>query len=145
MYKIFKKFSVTTEHLRNKAKQCENGYLPGCSGHDVINTGSLKAIEGGGHGYGVCTHVLEKQPVADLQVGQLPLLHNAVEPITSRAPNTAWVNVLIRLGLLQEIELQVSLGEEQQSKVFGGQTHFHTLGSKGLTLAWSYRTQLKEP
>lgn len=81
-------------------KWVPKSYLPGCSGHDVINIWFLEAIEGGGRSYSVGTHVLEKQPFAHLHVRQAALLHNAVEPITGRAPNAAWVHALIRLGFL---------------------------------------------
>ncbi len=68
-----------------------------------MNIGFLEAIEGGGCGYSVGTHVLKEQPVAHLHVRQAALLHNAVQPITGRAPNAAGVHALVRLGFLGEI------------------------------------------
>lgn len=63
----------------------------------------LEAIEGGGRGHRVGSHVLKQQPVAHLHVRQAALLHDTVQPITGRAPNTARVHALVRLGFLQDI------------------------------------------
>lgn len=65
-----------------------------------MNVRSLEAVEGGGSGHGVGTHVLKDQPVTHLQVRQVTLLNNAVKAITCWAPDTAGVHDLIWLWLL---------------------------------------------
>lgn len=61
---------------------------------------SLEAVEGGRGGHRVGAHVLEDQPVAQLQLGQVALLHDAVEAVARWTPDTAGVHFLVRLWLL---------------------------------------------
>lgn len=75
-------------------------YSPGRAGHDVVNVWSLEAVEGGGGGHSVGTHVLKNQPVADLHVRQVTLFNNTIKAITCWAPDTAGVHDLIWLWLL---------------------------------------------
>jgi len=76
-----------------------------------VHVRSLEAVEGGGGGHSVSTHVVKDQPVTHLQVGQVTLLNDAVEAVASRAPDTARVHDLIRLWLL----IDRKRGEAQKS------------------------------
>lgn len=79
----------------------EKGHnIPGVARHDVVDVRSLEAVEGGRGGHRVGAHVLEDQPVAQLQLGQVTLLHDAVEAVACRTPDTAGVHFLVRLWLL---------------------------------------------
>lgn len=75
-------------------------YSPGGAGHDVMDVWSLEAVEGGGSGHGVGTHVLENQPVAHLHIWQAALLHDTIQAVACWSPDTAWVHGLIGLWLL---------------------------------------------
>lgn len=75
-------------------------YSPNRATHDIVNVWPLEAIESGRSRHSVGSHVVKDQPVAHLQVRQLALLNNTVEPITGWAPDTAGVHDLIRLWLL---------------------------------------------
>ena len=82
-------------------------YSPGRARHDIVDVRSLEAVEGGGGGHSVGTHVLKDQPVTHLQVGQAALLNDAIEAVTRRAPNTAGVHGLVWLWLLLGGDTQV--------------------------------------
>lgn len=75
-------------------------HVPGVAGHDVVEVRSLEAVEGGRGGHRVGAHVLEDQPVAHLQLGQVALLHDAVEAVARWTPDAAGVHFLVRLWLL---------------------------------------------
>lgn len=79
------------------------------AGHDVVEVRSLEAVEGGRGGHRVGAHVLEDQPVAHLQLGQVALLHDAVEAVARWTPDAAGVHFLVRLWLLLAVGSAVRL------------------------------------
>lgn len=84
-------------------------HIPGAAGHDVVDVWPLEAVEGGRGGDRVGAHVLKDQPVAHLQLGQVALLHDAVEAVARWTPNTAGVHFLIWLWLLLASESTTTL------------------------------------
>lgn len=122
------------------------GHSPHGSRHHVVDGGSLEAVEGGGRSHRVSAHVLKEHPVTHVHLGQAAALHNPIQAVTRGAPDAGGVVLLIWFGsLCKDSEsrweaLGVARGAAQVGAAQGG-----TFCSRGLTCAWSYRMQLKEP
>lgn len=105
------------------------GDSPGSTGHHIMDIRLLEAIEGGGGRNSVGTHVVKDQPIAQLQVRQLTLLHDTVQAVACRPPDAAGEQVLIRLWFLHRGgDSPVSLRTEQKHVYnnWGGQQHSNT-------------------